>query len=400
MPVDFKSLPSPLPKQKKFSFLLWIGLLFLMILIGFISTLSYSFFNRVSDFWFISGSLTIPVFLWIFCLLYCLYLRLDTSIYRDNWNAKIEKERQKLIEFAKCGLYVIDYSLETHHGKFGNGMGVANHKILLSSKQVGDQKEFYAYSTLPIPDRLSSNDAYKRIHLIFAGWLSTYQSLLKHLSPKLNIHVRLFIDTESKVDELEEIWAQTLGAVIKPASFEIEDPKNSTTFIESWLDQSQYDTDLLLVISAHLFHTPDKNEGEFASLLLLAGEKAIADSSLSDFRKLSAKIYRSEQTQHLNETLDKALLWGGNDDKDYDGIWISAVTEKQQKAVLNYFNEIKFQPNNFFNVDDSIGIAGDCAYWLSLTLAVEKTLDSKNKQLVLIGKPKITASVVACPQLS
>lgn len=237
----------------------------------------------------------------------------------------------------------------------------------------------------------------KRIELLFNNWLPDYQPILNQLSSQLKLHVRIFIDTQITTDELERIWLKTFGKFVKPTSFEINDSATSTTFIESWLDNSDYDSDLLLVINAHLFQSPTENEGEFASVILFAGEEAIEDPLLSDFKARTVKVHRSEQTSTLTETLDKALLWGEDNQSDYDGIWTSQVSEEQNKSIMTHLTDIQFKLNNFFDVDFSIGSVRNCAYWLSLALAVEYSQENKKKQLVLIGKPNVTAFVVAFP---
>lgn len=400
MPVNLNAIPDSLPKQKKGNFWLWLGFLILSVALGVLGTLIYSVFYSLSNFWFICFSIIFPVSIWMFCFFYNLYIRFCNDIYIENWNIDCEIERQELIEFARRGLYVLSHSLETHHGKQGSGVGVANNKVLLSSMPVVSGRKSIAYSSLAIPESLLGNYIEQRLKAKFDEWKLEYQTIFNRLSPKLNIHVRLFIDSEPSIDNLEDIWTQTLGKLIKPTSFEIKNPKNSTLFTESWLDHRDHDSDLLIVIAGHLFQIPSENEGEFLSFMLFAGEEAINDPCLSDFRESAIKVYRSEQTQTLEETIDKALLWGDGKDKDYDGIWTSFISEDQNKAVLNHLNIIDFKPNNFFSVDNSIGKSGNCALWLVTGLAIEQALDSKNKQFILIGQPELTASVVAYPQLS
>ncbi|OTP96633.1 hypothetical protein B6D16_07880 [Gilliamella apicola] len=400
MAIDFESLSKPLPKKGKIKLWRWFALLIIFFLIGFIATLSYGYFFGISDFWFICCSGVTPFLLWSFCFVYKIYIRFYNNIYIEEWNYNCEKEHQHLIEFAKRGLYVVSHSLETSHGKYGNGVGVAESKLSLSTKPAGNHGLFFKYGSLTVPENIYPSDIPKRTELLFNNWLPDYQLILNQLSSQLKLHVRIFIDTQITTDELESIWLKTFGKFVKPTSFEINDSATSTTFIESWLDNSDYDSDLLLVINAHLFQSPTENEGEFASVILFAGEEAIEDPLLSDFKARTVKVHRSEQTSTLTETLDKALLWGEDNQSDYDGIWTSQVSEEQNKSIMMHLNDIQFKLNNFFDVDFSIGSVRNCAYWLSLALAVENSQENRKKQLVLIGKPNVTAFVVAFPNQS
>jgi hypothetical protein len=397
MPVNLNSLPSRLPEPQKLRIWIWIGLLFLFVAIGFLSSLSYSFFNQMSNFWFISCSFLLPISVWVFCFLYGLYIRFCNSMSIDDWNQNCDEERQELVNFAKRGLYVVKYSLVTEYGDYGNAEGIVNNRYLLSSKQASNNKKPVAHSAITVPGNLKINGAFERLTILFENWYKLYQPLFKQLSPELKIHVRLFIEANATVDELENLWAKTFGGAINSISFEIVEPKNSTKFTESWLDDTNYDDDLLFVISAHLFNAPAKNEGEFALCMLLAGEKANNRTFLTDadIQSLAIKIYRSEQTKMLTQTIDNALLWGGGVDEEYDGIWMSGVSPKQNIDIITHLTDSDFKLNTIFNIDSSIGDVGNCKYWLALALAAENTLSTNNKQFVVVGGPEVAASVVA-----
>lgn len=394
MPVDLTLLPKPLPALKKFNVWFWGILLLVFITISAIATFVISFFYTISNLLFVVGALVFPIFIWVFAILYAVYHRGYQESYIKQWNSEREIRRAQLIDYARRGLYVIRYSLITEHGQGTNANGVVKNKYAVTSKRPHNGNNPIAHSALALPINVGSANFYERLETLFEAWQQEYKSLFDSLPAQINIHVRLCIDTSNKVDKLETLWQKTLGKIVIASSLDIIEPKTSSTFIEQWLDDSNHDDDLLLIINAHLFSSPSQNEAESALLMLLAGEKTIKSLPQSIFSSRLVKIYRSEQTSTLNQTLDNTLLWGNVDDTPYDGVWYSGVEPEQNIEIMNYFNDIEFEHGHIFNIDTSIGYAKNSAYFLALALAIEHTVNTQNKQLIVIGKPKITASVV------
>lgn len=394
MPVDLTKLPQIQPPLKKFSWWFWAILLLVFIVIGCLITLVISFFYPLPNLFFAVCSLVLPAVAWLFTFLYGIYYRGYREAYIKEWNLRREVRRKQLIDYARRGLYVLGYSLITEYGETGNASGVVSYQYALTAKRPSSGGSPIPHSALVLPDNVSSSFFYERLQYLFKEWQQQHQSLFKTLHDGFKVHVRLFIDTSTSVDQLEILWQQTFGKLIHASSFSIENAKNSSTFIEQWLDSSEHDDDLLLLINAHLFRSPSKNEAESAVLMLLAGEQAINRLTSLEEKDAMAKIYRSEQTDTLNQTIDNALLWGDADAKPYDGVWYSGVSVEQNIEIMNHFNHIEFEHGEIFNIDTSIGYTQDSAYFLAMALAVEHALETKNKQLIIIGQPKATACVV------
>lgn len=394
MPVDLTKLPQIQPPLKKFSWWFWAILLLVFIVISCLITLVISFFYPLPNLYFVFGSLVLPAVAWLFTFLYGIYYRGYREAYIKEWNVRREARRKQLIDYARRGLYVLGYSLITEYGEGGNASGVVSSLYAVTAKRPSSGGIPIPHSALALPDNVSSSLFYERLQHLFKEWQQQHQSLLITFPDDLKVHVRLFIDTSTPVDKLEMLWQQTFGKLIHASNFSIENTKNSSTFIEQWLDNSEHDEDLLLLINAHLFSLPNKNEAESAMLMLLAGEQAINRLTSLKERDLLAKIYRSEQTDTLNQTIDNALLWGDADAKPYDGVWYSGVSVEQNIEIMNHFNHIEFEHGEIFNIDTSIGYTQDSAYFLAMALAVEHALETKNKQLIIIGQPKATACVV------
>lgn len=395
MPVDMTQLPKPLPAPKKWNIWCWALLLVALIVTGSLITFILSFFYAVSNLLFILGAVILPVSLWVFSTLYGLYHRGYREAYVKEWNVHLESRRQQLIDYARRGLYVLQNSLITEYGDGGNADGVVSGQYAITAKCPSSGGSPVPHSALVLPHNVSSSYFYERLQAIFEQWYLECKERLSVLPSDLVIHVRLFIDTPAKLDNLETLWLKTLGKIIHPTSFSIEETESSAIFIEQWLDNSDHDDDLLLIISTHLFSSPQKNEAESALLMLFAGEQAIKTLPLADKQTQLTKVYRSEQTDNLNKSIDNALLWGADNDKAYDGVWYTGVSPEQNIEIMNHFNEIEFAPGSIFNIDTSIGYAGHSAYWLALALAIEQTQQTNNRQLIVCGKPDITASVVA-----
>ncbi|WP_392559018.1 hypothetical protein [Orbus mooreae] len=394
MPVDLTKLPQSLLPLKKFSWWFWAILLLALVVTGCFITFVVSFFYSISDLLLVLCSVVVPIGLWMFSLLYGIYYRGYCEAYIKQWNIYRDKRQQQLIDYARRGLYVLQFSLITEYGKIGSGNGVANAKYAITTKPTTNGCHSVAYSSLPLASHLDIGNYYERLKIILAYWRTEHKLLLTELPIDTNIHVRLFIDTELKDEKIEELWLNSLGKLIHPASFSIEDTQNSALFTQQWLDNSDYDGDLLLLINAHLFNSPSQNEAEEALLMLFAGEQAFKKLADVIDTEQVAKIYRSEQTGELAKTLDHALLWGQEDKKSYDGVWYSGVSNQQNIDIMKHFNDIEFEPGGIFNIDTTIGNAKNSAYFFALALAVEYAQSTGNKQLIVVGEPDITASVV------
>ncbi|MWN90924.1 hypothetical protein GQ597_09445 [Gilliamella sp. Pra-s65] len=399
MSIDLSSLPAPLPEAKKMKFSLWGILLIVFILLGCIITVTLSFFYKISDTLFILGLSFFPFVSWLFIFLYGVFLYGQRENYIEQWNLCIEERKQKLINYGQRGLSVLGFSLITEQGDIENANAIINNDFLIKSKLHPNSGIVIPHTTLSEFGDTTSNGFDDRLKLIFTRFEKEYKAKFSTMLSQTNLHVRLFIEAEISNDKITALWMMTLGKIIShPVSFEIEDPVNSSTFIETWLDDSEHDDELLLVINTHLFSVPIKNEGEFASMLILAGENVDIESLLPTFNSPLIKVHRSEQKANLTQTIDHALLWGSGDDNYYGGVWYSAVLPDLNTKILNYFNQIQFEAKDYFNIDASIGYAGYCSYWLALALAIDNAFIKKDKQLVMVGKSQLVASVVSCVQ--
>lgn len=394
MPVDLTQLPQIQPPLKKFSWRYWTILLIVFIAIGCLITIVVSFFYPQSNLSLVLYALVLPTTIWLLVFLYGIYYRGYREAYIKGWNLYREKRRQQLIDYARRGLYVLHYSLTTEYGQKRNASSVVSGQNVITAKIPNGESHAIAHTTLPLPDNIKSSFFYERLEIIFKYWRVECKSLFALIPTDLNIHVRLFIDTSTPVDNLEKLWQKTFGKLIFSSSFRVEDNKNSSTFIEKWLDNSEHDDDLLLLINVHLFSSPKQNEAESAVLMLLVGEQAINRLTSLKEQDMLAKIYRSEQTDTLEQTIDNTLLWGQEHNQPYDGVWCSGVTTEQNIEIMNHFNYIEFEHGNIFNIDTSIGNTQNSAYFFATALAIEHALETNNKQLIIIGQPKITASVV------
>jgi hypothetical protein len=395
MSIDLTSLPKLMPEPKKLNLRLWAFLLVAFIFIGAVITVAASFFYRIPNALFLSGIFVFPVLIWGGLFLYRFYAHSYCKAYNNEWNLYREQRKEEMINDGQRGLSVLGYLLVTQYGKLGNAANIIDNKFLMTSKLHPKSSIVVPHTTLPINDDLKNENFSDRLQLIFTDWEKEIKAKLDQVPTNLNLHVRLFIDAGISEEQINTLWTNTLGKLVSnPTSLVIEAPSRSSTFIESWLDDKEHDNDLLLVINAHMFFSPEKNQGEFASWLLLAGEKADIGALLDDQSSL-VKVHRSEQTSSLNQTIDNALLWGSANKATYGDVWYNGVSSALKNDIVNHFNQIEFKPQNMVNVESAIGYAGLCSYWLGLSLAIENAVNSKNNQLIVIGKPKVAASVVS-----
>lgn len=393
MSVDLTKLPQPLSPLKKFNWWFWVILLLVLVSTGCLIAFVINFFYLLSDLLLVLGAVIVPIGLWVFSLLYGIYFRGYREEYIKQWNIYREQRKQQLINYARRGFYVLNYQIITEYGMYDNAQGIISNQFSMISKKSRYSDIVIPHSLLPVPKDLLVDNFYERLYIIFVQWRAEYELLFFHLATS-NIHVRLFIDTPILLDNIESLWLKTIGQLLTPTSFSLEKVQNSTKFLEKWLDNSEYDEDILLLINVHLFASPTKNEAEEALFMLLAGEQAFKKLADVIDTEQVAKIYRSEQTGELAKTLDHALLWGQEDKKTYDGVWYSGVSNQQNIDIMKHFNDIEFEPGGIFNIDTTIGNAKNSAYFFALALAVEYAQSTGNKQLIVVGEPDITASVV------
>lgn len=357
------------------------------------------FFYDISDILFISGLFAFPFVSWLFIFLYGAFLYGNRVIHIEQWNLCIEERKQKLINYGQRGLYVLGFSLITEQGDTGNANALINNDFIITSKLHPNSGIVIPHTSLSAFGDMTSDRFDDRLKLILTHFEKEYKTKFSTVLDQKNLHVRLFIEAEIPNDKIKTLWMMTLGKMISyPVSFEIENPVNSSTFIETWLDDRAHDDELLLVINTHLFSIPIKNEGEFASMLILAGENVKIEQLFPIFNSPSIKVHRSEQKAKLTKTIDHALLWGSGNDNYYGGVWYNGILPDLNTEILNYFNQIQFEAKDHFNIDGSIGYAGYCSYWLALALAIDNAFIKKDKQLVMVGKSQLVASVVSCVQ--
>lgn len=402
MSIDLSSFTKSAPKVKKLNLWLWGLLLIIFILLGFIITGTLSFFHSMPNELFLSGVVGFPVLIWSVLFLCCFFVYKYRKTYHQELNLFQQQRRQELIDKGQQGLYVLGYSLTTEKGRQGNAAALINNSFLITSKPYPTCAAVIPHTSLFFSSEIDINDINGYLASLFNQWKKDIKNQFSDLLSHKNIHVRLFIELGKsvEVDRLKTLWAETIGTVIPyPASIIFDEPGNSNTFIESWLDNEEYSNDLLLILTLHLFDIPTKNEGEFAAWFFLVGEK-VNPKLLLHREPTLVKVHRSEQTSSLNQTINNALLWGSTDNTSYDTVWYNGVSSELKNNIVNHFNQIEFKPKNLMNIEGAFGYAGLCSYWLGLSLAIENAFLSKNNQLIVIGKPEVTASAVSCLQQS
>lgn len=399
MPVDLTLLSDPKPEVKKFNRWFWGILLLVFILIGSIITIVLSLSYSIPNEQFVSGIIIYPLLAWVLLFLYNYYLYGYRKIYNREWNIHLEARKQELINYAQRGLYVLEHSLVTEYGKFENANKLKENKIVMTKKSHPKSSSPTNHSSLPIPDNCNSDDFCERLKPIFITWKELLDNKLDSIPRDIKLHVRLFIEPTESSDKITELWSKTLGNIVRrPSSFIIENPNKSDTFIESWLDDSDHDHELLLLITARMFYAPADKDGEFASMFLLAGEKIDKKRFLLNDHPFLIKVHRCEKKSTLTQTIDDALHWASNIDSNFDAVWFNGVSYELESIVKDHLNKIEFESENIFNIESSIGYAGCCTYMLGLALAIDNAFLTKNKQLIVIGKPNLVASVVSCLQ--
>ncbi|AWH87236.1 MULTISPECIES: hypothetical protein [Limnobaculum] len=399
MSVDLTQIPPPLPEPKKMNLWRWAIAFLVVMVVGSLVTLAISQFYSLSDFWLWFGLTAAPFITWLLVFLYCLYLNGCRQYYVIQWNKRHEQRRDELITFAQRPLYVLENYLYTQYGKAGNAKGVSSLSITMESLRPHAGGNAVPHSALPLEHDVSESDFIKRLTTIVSDIKTTFGKKLVELSSANPLHIRLFIDTPLKDKEVQDVFHQVWEHRLNYTSLSVEPTEQSHLFLDKWLDNTAHDNALLLVIGCHLFSYPQPNSAEVGTAFLLAGKniiknKRLLEDILSNNHTI-AEVFRTEHQIDVEKLLDNALLWGAGNKSALTTLWYSNITPEVNVKVLTYFSSKKITLNNHFNLDTSIGHANYCAYWLTLAIAIEQAIESKEKQLAMCGSSDISALVVS-----
>ncbi|MCD1127449.1 hypothetical protein LPW36_15850 [Jinshanibacter sp. LJY008] len=399
MSVDLTQIPPPLPEPKKMNLWRWAIAFLVIMVVGSLVTFTISQFYSLSEFWFWFGLIAAPFIIWLLAFLYCFYLNGCRQYYVTQWNKLHEQRREELIIFAQRPLYVLENYLYTQYGKAGNAKGVSNLSITMESLRPHAGGSAVPHSALPLEHDVSESDFIKRLTAIVSDIKTTFGQKLFELSSVTSLHIRLFIDSPLKELEVKDIFHQVWKHKLNFVSLSVEPAEQSHLFLDKWLDDTAHDNSLLLVIGCHLFSYPQPNSAEISTAFLLAGKNLVKNKKLpeeilpNNYRV--AEIFRTEHQNDIEKLLDNALLWGAENKSELTTFWYSDITPETNVKSVTYFSSKKMTLNNYFNLDTSIGNASHCAYWLTLAIAIEQAITSKEKQLVMCGQSEISALVVS-----
>lgn len=394
MSVDLSLMPSALPEPKKPRIIFFIFALVILLVLGVVTTFIIGYFSALSVRWFWLGCVLIPIILWLSLISFILY-QYGYAAYRITvWNEQYELRRNQLIQYARRALYTSPCYLHTEYGTSANVNNVTQQLCSVKSSVPNGGESVIAHSALSLPERVNQGDFIARLLDELEQILKHY-TLLPELSRRLPLHIRFLLADNVLSPELEQQCQQYLSEKITIQQIEFMLVTEDSNYLETWLDNSQHDNDLLLVIAANLFALPKKNEAEFVSAFLFLGEQILPQLANYPINKNDmAIVYRPEQTKQISLSIDKVLLWGDSQQAlSIADLWLSNLPNEDKDAMFSYLNQIGMTQIEQYSVDNTIGNAQKTDFWLALALAIGYAISSKKKQLIVANEPAIVCLV-------
>ncbi|OCG20371.1 MULTISPECIES: hypothetical protein [unclassified Gilliamella] len=398
MAIDLNLLPQPLVLKKGLSRLFWFIALIVFIVIGLLFIYARQLNSNLTLKHLII-SITFSVISWLILFCIWLFIRGCNEAYVEIWNQLREERKQQLIEYGQRPLYVIFQQLISEFGDDNHAQALVGGLMSLEARTSNFSNSYenpIIYSKFPFND-LKPNDFNQKIDNLFDNLQKTLLILNNNAFNDVQKHIRLFIDVPILAEDIKKIWEYKLGKTSLFDSWQVIDAKQSTVFIDGWLDDLANDDHLLCCISVHLFDSPVVYSAEAMTSMIFLGKNLINKQNTIQYIQKSKSVvvalHRTEESEKLDYVLEHAELWGklNNDERSnkapLDAIWLSQLSPEVNVNVLSRYIDKQCSVKNIYNIATSFGISGECDYWVALAFAMEYATQIDNKQMV-IGEKK------------
>ncbi|WP_392551321.1 hypothetical protein RHO14_07455 [Orbus wheelerorum] len=395
MAIYFERLPEKQIAPQFPRWWVWPLLFILFLIIGASITLSISLDNTISNGWFLGGVFFIPLVSWIFVAGFWFYWLTYCQDYAISWNKQYDARYAELTLAGQQPLYVLFSALYTEQGYQGTAQKITKEGVSIQTKMPYQGTKAVAHSKLVFEDDLLLTTLDLRAKNLF-------ERLYKQISPifiepwiHYPIHVRFCVDTELDQKQLLALW-QNVFSSYRFVSIEFIEPTQSSWLIDTWIDN---DIDgLLLVVSMHLFDSPQEKEGEAFSALLLAGESILSDKKAKEAITTQSvelvTLHRPEIGHDLDKVIHHGVLWGAKEAAELTTVWYSHIELDSVPMIATKLDEQGIKLKHMYHLDNTIGHTGNCAYFTALALASEHARSTEDKQLVVCQGDEMSASVV------
>lgn len=401
MAIDFKLLPDEIHLKKPFPWWGWGIVLLIFMLVGLIVVILLQLDSQLELRDVIMWGMIFPFISWLLVVFCWIFVRGFKEVYTERCNKLRQERKEMLIAYGQRPLYII-------HNEINSEFGVLQHAVKLTEQLVALEARIpykggnpIFHSRLPLPINISPNQFEERIKLIFDHLKSTSSMFLTTPFEIFPFHVRLFVDVPISSENIEKMWNDIIENTENFASWQIIDPRQGTTFLDSWLDNSEHDDELLWCISLHLFEHPKPYYSEVMTSLICLGGNIIKNQNIIKYITMNkielVSLHRTEEGDDLANVLEHAQIWGKADNTElFSSLWLNQLSPDNHVNLLAKYGEQQVLMEHIYDIDRLFGIAGNNNYWLSLALAAEYCNEAKNKQLI-VGQEgnRFNATIVA-----
>lgn len=254
MAIDLTSLPQPIILKKGLSRLFWFIALIVFIAIGLFFTCMKQLNSNLTLEHLMIG-ISFSVLSWLILLSIWFFVQGCKKDYAETWNQLREERKQQLIEYGQRPLYVIFHHLISEFGDDNHAQALVGGLMSLETRTT-NLSNYYEnpifYSKFLFND-LKPDDFNQKLDKLFDKLHKTLSILNDNTFNGVQKHIRLFIDVPILTEDIKKIWEHKLGNTNLFDSWQVIDAKQSTIFLDDWLDDFANDDYLLCCISLHLF---------------------------------------------------------------------------------------------------------------------------------------------------
>lgn len=393
MPVNLDLLPKPLTMKKGLSRSFWCITLIVFIVISVI-LICLNQPNYKIGIEHIIIAVIFAFIGWIILLLIWLLFRGYKEFYVEGWNKLREDRKQELIEFGQKPVYVIFNQLHSEFGDENHAQALISGLLSIEAKTTLSSSD---YNNPIIHSRfnfnnLKNNDFSLKIDELFKELQGVISILNNKVFQKKQKHIRIFIDVPISSELIKLSWEKKLGLTAFFDSWSVIDAKESSVFLDSWLDNSKNNDHILCCISLHLYDLPYSYSSEVMTSMICLGKNIFqTDSSIQYIQenKLTVvALHRTQESDNLDDTLEHAELWGDfnieeSDQHPIGAIWLSKLTSDINVRVLSRYIDKVCSIDNVYHINTTFGISGECDYWVGLAFAIENAKYIDEKQIVI-----------------
>ncbi|MWP46011.1 hypothetical protein [Gilliamella sp. Pas-s27] len=393
MAIDLTSLPQPIILKKGLSRLFWFIALIVFIAIGLFFTCMKQLNSNLTLEHLMIG-ISFSVLSWLILLSIWFFVQGCKKGYAETWNQLREERKQQLIEYGQRPLYVIFHHLISEFGDDNHAQALVGGLMSLETRTT-NLSNYYEnpifYSKFLFND-LKPDDFNQKLDKLFDKLHKTLSILNDNTFNGVQKHIRLFIDVPILTEDIKKIWEHKLGNTNLFDSWQVIDAKQSTIFLDDWLDDFANDDYLLCCISLHLFEKTAAYSAEAMTSMIFLGKNLINKQNTIQYiqkrKSVVVALHRTEEGEKLEHVLEHAELWGKLDNNENNktqlgAIWLSQLSPETNVNVLSRYIDKRCSIKNIYNVDSAFGKCGECDYWVALALAIEYASQIDNKQMVI-----------------